>query len=150
MTDKLWMEQALSLAREAAEQGETPVGAVLVKDGHVIGCGRNRTEEYKNATAHAEILAIEEACKSLGDWRLSDCTLYVSMEPCPMCAGAIVNSRIGRVVYGTPDARAGSFGSVLHLNAYPFHRKVEVVGGVCAEESALLLQDFFRKTRDGE
>ena len=150
MTDKQWMEQALSLAREAAEQGETPVGAVLVKDGRLVGCGRNRTEERKKATAHAEILAIEEACENLRDWRLSDCTLYVSMEPCPMCAGAIVNSRIGRVVYGAHDARAGSFGSVLHLNAYPFHRQVEVVGGVCEEEAAALLQDFFRKTRDGE
>jgi len=150
MTDKHWMEQALSLAREAAAQGETPVGAVLVKDGQALGYGRNRTEELKRATAHAEILAIEEASEKLGDWRLTGCTLYVSMEPCPMCAGTIVNSRIGRVVYGAPDVRAGSFGSVLHLNAYPFHRQVEVVGGVCAEESAALLQDFFRKTRDGE
>ena len=147
MTDEQWMLRALALARNAFDAGETPVGAVIVKDGVLLGKGQNRTEEQKRATAHAEMLAIEEACVNLGDWRLDGCTLYVTMEPCPMCAGAIVNSRVSRVVYAAHDARAGSFGSLLNLNAYPFHRAVEICGGVCEEQAKELLHAFFQSKR---
>ena len=147
MTDEQWMDEALCLAREAAEAGETPVGAVIVKDGVSIGRGRNRTEELGRVDAHAEMLAIAEAERALGDWRLTDCTLYVTMEPCPMCAGAVSHARVARVVYGAADARAGSFGSVMNMNAYPFHRHVAVEGGVRHKESATLLQDFFESKR---
>ena len=145
--DKIFMQQALSLAKRAKDDGEVPVGAIVVKDGEIIGSGYNLRESNKMATAHAEILAIEEACRKLGSWRLLDCTLYVTLEPCPMCAGAIVNSRIARVVYGVKDSAAGCCGSVVDLNRYPFLHSFSLTSGVCEEDCALLLKEFFRSKR---
>ena len=139
-----FMQQALSLARRAANEGEVPVGALVVKTGEIIGRGYNLREQNKMATAHAEILAIEEACRAIGSWRLNDCTLYVTMEPCPMCAGAIVNSRVARVVYGVKDAAAGCCGSLIDFNRYPFSHSFALTGGVCEEECAELLKQFFK------
>jgi len=147
--DVLLMRQAIALAKTAAEQGEVPVGALIVKSdtGEVVSSAYNFRENGKSATAHAEILAIEDACKKLGGWRLSGCTLYVTLEPCPMCAGAIINSRIDRVVYGTSDALAGCCGSVMNFNAYPFSHAFKVSAGVCEDECKAILQDFFEKRR---
>ena len=142
-----YMREALSLAREAAQEGEVPVGCVIVKDSEIIGRGRNRREELQRTSSHAEMEAIAQANERLRSWRLDGCTLYVTLEPCPMCAGAVVNSRIVRVVYGAHDRRAGAFGSVLDLNAYPLNHKPEVVGGVCEDECVALLQEFFRRKR---
>lgn len=141
------MQTALTIAREAAQEGEVPVGAVIVKDGEVIAVGRNRREKGRNALAHAEIEAIDGACKALGGWRLSGCTLYVTLEPCPMCAGAIINSRIDRVVYGTTDPKAGSCGSLVDLFALPYNHKPTVTTGVLQAECADALQSFFRSLR---
>ena len=145
--DIYYMEQALALARRAADEGETPVGAVVVRDGAVIGRGYNLREQKKHALAHAELLAIDEACRTLGGWRLHGCTLYVTLEPCPMCAGGIINARLDRVVFGTADPKAGSFGSLVRLTDFPYNHKPEIIGGVLAEESADLLRDFFRALR---
>lgn len=145
--DERYMRRALELAEKSGTLGEIPVGAVIVKDGEIISEGYNRREESKLATAHAEIVAIEAACKKLGGWRLSGCTLYVTLEPCPMCAGAIVNSRIDRVIYGLDDPKAGCLGSVLNVNSYPFNHAFSVKSGVCAYESAKILKDFFEKKR---
>lgn len=145
--DEKFMKQALELARRAAEQGEIPVGALVVKDGEVIGEGYNLRETNKSATAHAEVLAIEQACGALGTWRLDGCTLYVTMEPCPMCAGAIVNSRIARVVYGCKDSVAGCLGSVTDLSRYPFNHSFSCEGGILAEEARDLLRNFFINKR---
>ena len=145
--DKEFMSLALSLAKEAAAAGESPIGAVIVKDGKVIASAHNRTEEEGCATAHAEMLAIKQASEALGTWRLTGCTLYVTMEPCPMCAGAICHSRVDRVVYGVKDARAGAFGSVMQMNAYPFHPRIEVTQGVMAEAAREILQAFFEERR---
>lgn len=142
-----WMQEALSLAEQAAARGEVPVGALIVRDGVCIGRGYNLREMQGSAIAHAEILAIEEACRALGDWRLTGCTLYVTLEPCPMCAGAIINSRIDRVVFGLKDAAAGCCGSVINLNRYPFSHAFSLTEGVCEEECAALLRDFFRARR---
>ena len=147
MTDECWMQEALKLAQIAFDMGEIPVGAVVVKDDVVIGKGYNRREHTKNSIEHAEILAISEACRKLGDWRLTDCTLYVTLEPCPMCAGAVVNSRIRRVVYGAADAAAGCCGSVLNLNAYPFNHAFLLTEGICAVECGELLKRFFLERR---
>ena len=147
MNDQLYMKEALALAKIAAEQGEIPVGAVVVRDGEIIGRGYNLRESEGRATAHAEVLAIEDACRAIGSWRLSGCTLYVTMEPCPMCAGALVNSRIDRVVYGCKDAAAGCLGSVINFNSYPFNHSFETVSGICSEESTELLREFFRQKR---
>lgn len=141
------MNQAIALAKEAAEEGEVPVGAVVVLDGKIVGAGRNRREISKNALAHAEIEAINEACRALGGWRLWQCDMYVTLEPCPMCTGAIINSRIKRLVYGTSDYKAGSCGSVVDLFSLPYNHKPEVVSGVMQEECAALLTDFFKKLR---
>lgn len=127
--------------------GEVPVGAVVVRRGEVIAAACNRRETDRMATAHAELLAIEEACRVLGGWRLSDCTLYVTLEPCPMCAGSIINARIGRVVFGAKDAKAGAYGSLLNLNGYPFNHHPQLVGGVLASSCAALLSDFFNQKR---
>lgn len=143
----MYMRMALELARQAADEGEVPVGAVVVQGDRVVGKGRNRRETDKNALAHAEVEAINEACRTLGGWRLSGCTLYVTLEPCPMCAGAIINSRIDRVVQGTVDPKAGSCGSVVDLFALPYNHKPELVSGVLAEECAATLKDFFRRLR---
>ena len=145
------MREALSLAERAAEIGEIPVGALVVDaKGKIISRAYNLRENKKSATAHAEILAIEQACSILGGWRLQGCTLYVTLEPCPMCAGALINSRIGRVVFGTKDALAGCCGSVINFNAYPFNHSFEITSSVCEEESKKLLRDFFDKKRRGE
>ena len=143
------MDLALSLAREAFDAGEVPVGCVVTdRDGKVIGRGRNRRREAADATAHAEIEAIQQACTALGDWRLEGCTLTVTLEPCPMCAGAIINARIPRLVFGAADPKAGSCGSVTDLFALPYNHRPEVVSGVLAEESAALLQEFFVRLRE--
>ena len=145
--DILYMQRALALAREAAEDDEVPVGALVVYDGRIIAEAKNRRETDKLATHHAEIIAIEEACRVRGGWRLPDCTLYVSLEPCPMCGGAIVNARIPRVVFGAYDRRAGVFGGVFDLLSLPINHHPEVVGGVLAEEAAAILSDYFKKKR---
>ena len=147
MTDAFWMQQAIQLAKEAAAEGEVPVGAVMVKDGAVIAVGRNRRELGKHALAHAEIEAIDGACRALGGWRLSGCTLYVTLEPCPMCAGALINARVDRVVYGAPDPKAGSCGSLVNLFELPYNHQPELTGGVMEHECAALLQEFFRALR---
>ncbi len=145
--DERFMQQALRLAHEAAEEWETPVGAVIVRNGEVIATGRNRRENGKNALYHAEIEAIDNACKNLGGWRLPGCTLYVTLEPCPMCTGAIINARIERVVYGAADTKAGSMGSVIDLTQLPYNHKPEVTSGVLQEECAQMLSSFFKDLR---
>ena len=148
MTHQDYMRQALALAQEAAAAGEVPVGCVIVdKDGQVIGRGRNRREEEKNPLAHAELDAIADACRRYGDWRLKGARLYVTLEPCPMCAGAIINARVGTVCYGARDEKAGACGSVLDLFAERFNHRPRVYGGVLKEECAALLQDFFHDLR---
>ncbi len=147
MDDYIFMNDALSLAREAAQDGEVPVGAVVVCDGTVVGRGRNRREKDKNALAHAEIEAINDACKTLGGWRLWKCDLYVTLEPCPMCTGAIINSRIKRLVYGASDTKAGSCGSVTNLFDLPYNHKPEIVKGICEDECSEILSDFFKNLR---
>ncbi len=146
-TDEEYMIRALALAKEAADAGEVPVGCVIVRGGEIIAEGRNRREADRHALAHAEMEAIDRACRHLGGWRLTGCTLYVTLEPCPMCAGAIVNARVPRVVYGAKDARAGAMGSVLNVNSYPLNHKAEVHTGVCADACAEILRDFFRNRR---
>lgn len=143
-----YMRQALALAREAAECGEVPVGCVIVRDGQVIGRGRNRREEKRHTGSHAEMEAICQANEALGTWRLDDCTLYVTLEPCPMCAGAIINARIDRVVFGARDPKAGSCGSVTDLFSLPYNHKPAVQGGLLEEECGRVLSDFFRSLRD--
>ncbi len=147
MNDRYYMEQALELAREAFSQGEVPVGCVVVRKGKIVGRGRNRREGDKSALAHAEIEAIGEACRKLGGWRLWECTLYVTLEPCPMCAGAIVNARIPRVVYGASDAKCGAVGSVCALFDMAFNHHPQVECGLMEEECAALLTEFFRQLR---
>ena len=140
-----YMRQALALAEEAAGHGDVPVGCVVVKDGAVIGC--NRREERGDAVAHAEVEAIRQACRAVGGWNLHDCALYVTLEPCPMCAGAIINARVGTVCYGARDEKAGACGSVLDLFAERFNHRPRVYGGVLKEACAALLQDFFHDLR---
>lgn len=147
MNDEFFMDQAIELAKEAAKEGEVPVGAVVVIDGRIVGSGRNHRETDKNALAHAEIEAINEACKTLGGWRLWQCDMYVTLEPCPMCTGAIINSRIKRLVYGASDSKAGSCGSVVNLFSLPYNHKPEVISGLKQEECAALLSDFFKRLR---
>jgi len=147
MTDEELMREALALAREAELDGEVPVGCVVAKDGVIVGRGRNRRERARTALAHAELEAIGEACRELGGWRLWQCALYVTLEPCPMCAGAILNAQIPRVVYGAKNPREGSCGSLIDLFSLPQHQKPVVVSGVLEEESAALLSDFFRRLR---
>jgi len=145
--DKKFMKEAIDLAKRAKDEGEVPVGAIVVRNGEIIGSGYNLRESRGMATAHAEILAIEEACRKLGSWRLLGCTLYVTLEPCPMCAGAIVNSRIERVVYGVKDSAAGCCGSVVDFNRYPFSHSFSLTSGICEDECALLLKEFFKSRR---
>ena len=142
------MRRALKHAERAAGEGEVPVGCVIVREGKVVGWGRNRREGRKNALAHAEIEAISRACRKLGGWRLPRCTLYVTLEPCPMCAGAIVNARIERVCFGAPDPKAGACGSVFTLFSYPLNHRPDWTGGICREACARQLQDFFRALRE--
>lgn len=145
--DEKWMRMALAEAQKAADEGETPVGAVLVAGGELIAAGHNAREAKHDVTSHAEMETIRAAASRKGDWRLSDMTLYVTLEPCPMCAGAILAARIPRVVYGAKDATAGAMGSVLNLPRYPLGARPEVVSGILAEESRALLQSFFRSRR---
>jgi len=148
MTHDQWMQRAFVLAQEAAAAGEVPVGCVIVDGGGaLVGQGRNRREETGQATAHAEILAIEAVCRALGDWRLGDCSLYVTLEPCPMCAGAILNARVGKVFYGAKDPTMGACGSVLNLFMEDFWHRPQLVGGVLEESCAQLMTEFFRTLR---
>ena len=142
-----FMRAAINEAKKSEKDGEVPIGAVIVKDGEIISCGRNRRESEKNALCHAEIEAINKTCKALGGWRLQDCDLYVTLEPCPMCAGAVINSRIKTVYFGAYDAKAGSFGSVADFNRIPYNHKPEIIGGVMEEECSKLLSDFFKRLR---
>ena len=148
--DEEFMRLAIEQARLAAQLGEIPVGAVVVKDDQVIGRGYNRREIDSSATAHAEVLAIEDACKHLGTWRLTDCELYVTLEPCPMCAGAIINARIRRVIYGAKDERAGCCGSVADFFVMPFNHNPLSRSGILADECKTLLLDFFSSLRNEE
>ena len=142
-----FMQKALQLAREAFLSGEVPVGAVIVKDGKIIATGKNEREQKQNALSHAEIEAINNACSVLGSWRLDGCEIYVTLEPCPMCTGAIINSRIKTLIFGAYDSSMGSVDSVINLCDYPYNHKVEVYGGICEDECKALLQDFFKKLR---
>ena len=147
MRDQDFMREALALAREAAAAGEVPVGCVVVRRGEIVGRGRNRREGDKSALAHAEIEAINEACRNLGGWRLWECTLYVTLEPCPMCAGAIINARIPRVVYGASDKKFGAVGSVCSLFSMAFNHHPKVESGIREEEAAALMTEFFQNLR---
>lgn len=146
--DEMYMEEAIKLALLAAERDEVPVGAIVVRDGQIIASAFNTREESKCATHHAEILAIEAACRALGGWRLPGVTLYVTMEPCVMCAGAIINSRIERVVYGAKDHRFGAFGSAIDVNEAGLNHRPEVVGGVLGEKCAMILSEYFKAKRN--
>lgn len=145
--DKIFMLEALKEAEQAAEKGEVPVGAVIVYNGEIIARAHNAREHGGSAINHAEVMAIDKASRKRGGWRLSGCTLYVTLEPCPMCAGAVINSRIDRVVYGAKDARAGAFGSLIDLRSYPFNHRPECTSGVLAGESREILRNFFAKKR---
>ena len=147
MDDLYYMDKALELAREAAAEGEVPVGCVIVRGDEIVGMGRNRRETGKTALGHAEIEAIGQACQKLGGWRLWECTLYVTLEPCPMCAGAIINARIPRVVYGASDSKCGATGSVCNLFSMEFNHHPTVEKGIREEESAALLTEFFKNLR---
>lgn len=147
MTDKDFMNLAIEQAKLSASELEVPVGAVITRGGEIVSVGRNRRELGKNALAHAEIEAIDLACKKLGGWRLWECEMFVTLEPCPMCAGAIINSRLRRVVFGASDYKAGSCGSVVNLFDLPYNHKPELVSGFMAEECSALLSDFFANLR---
>ncbi len=146
-TDEFYMKRAIELALAARGEDEVPVGALIVHRGEIIAEAYNTREGSKCATHHAEILAIEGACRALGGWRLPETTLYVTMEPCVMCAGAIINARIPRVVFGTPDIRFGAFGSALDLVKIPLNHTPEVISGVLAEETRTILTDYFKEKR---
>ena len=148
MDDEKFMREALALAQAAADEGEVPVGCVVVRGGEIVGRGRNRRESAKSALAHAEIEAIAEACRKLGGWRLWQCTLYVTLEPCPMCAGAIINARLPRVVYGAKEPTNGCCGSAVDLFMLPCSQKPELVPGVLEEECSAMLSAFFRRLRE--
>ena len=147
MDERIFMEAALELAREAYAEGEVPGGGGIVRKGEIVGRGRNRRETAKTARGHAEIEAIADACKNLGGWRLWECTLYVTLEPCPMCAGAIINARIPRVVFGGEDKKGGACGSVCDLFTMDFNHHPQVEKGLMEEECTQLLTDFFEKLR---
>ena len=147
MIENKYMQLALDEAKKASLLGEVPVGAVIVKNGELISLGSNDREKSNDATGHAEIIAIRKACQKLGGWHLDGCELYVTLEPCPMCMGAIINSRIKRVVYGAKDAKAGACESVLNMCAYPLNHKPIVEGGILREECAHILSDFFYNKR---
>ena len=147
MDHEAYMRRALELAAQAAEQGDVPVGCVIVRDGEIVGEGRNRREENGDATAHAELEAIRDACRRLGSWRLHRCTMYVTLEPCPMCAGGIINSRIDEIHYGVRDEKTGCCCSVLDLFSEPFNHRPRVYRGPLEEECRALLQNFFQGLR---
>lgn len=145
--NSVFMERAIELAQISALEGEVPVGAVVVKDNEIVGEGRNRRELGKNALYHAELEAIDNACKKLGGWRLWQCDLYVTLEPCPMCAGAIINARIKRVFFGAYDKKAGSFGSIADFNSIAYNHKPEINPGIMEDTCSLMLTDFFKNLR---
>ena len=147
MEHETYMRRALELAREAAAAGEVPVGCVIVREGRIVGEGRNRREEKQTAASHAEMEAIAQANAALGSWRLDGCTLYVTLEPCPMCTGAILNARVSRVFYGTRDPAMGACGGVINLCMEDFPNRPALVGGILAEECQALLTAFFRNLR---
>lgn len=147
LDDNFFMGEALKEALLAAEHDDVPVGAVVVYNGEIIARAHNEREKKRMATAHAELLAIEEACRIRGGWRLLDCTLYVTLEPCPMCAGAIINSRLDKVVFGAKDPRSGAFGSLLNLNNYPLNHKPQCISGIMERECSDILRAFFAKKR---
>ena len=148
MEQEIFMKRALELAREAAEHGEVPVGCVVVKDGRIIGEGRNQREEKRDVRSHAELEAMAQACKTLGSWRLEGCDLYVTLEPCPMCAGAIINGRMRKIFYGARDEAMGACGGVLNLFMEDFPCKPQIFGNILGEESREILGDFFKKLRN--
>ena len=145
--DEYFMREAIKEAEIAASIGEVPIGAVIVRNGEIIARGHNERETGKDATRHAEIIAIERACAALHGWRLIGCDMYVTLEPCPMCAGAAMNARLVRVIYGASDLRAGAFGSIFNLNDYPVNHKPEIVKGVLADECLAPIQAFFKERR---
>lgn len=145
--DEKYMVKALALAKEAYDEKEVPVGAVVVKGDQIVGTGRNRRETGKSALAHAELEAIQMACETLGGWRLHGCDLYVTLEPCPMCTGAIINARLDNVYYGAKDAKAGSCGSVVNLVDYPYNHKPNIEGGMMEQECSEILSQFFKELR---
>lgn len=148
-THEFYMNEALKEARIALDKGEVPVGAIVVLNGKIIGRGHNLREDSNDPTAHAEIIALREAARQLQGWRLQGATLYVTLEPCPMCAGALLQSKVERVVYGADDYKAGSAGSLLNILQFPgFNHQVKIIGGVLADESKEILQVFFRKKRE--
>ena len=147
MEDLKFMDEALALARQSAAEGEVPVGCVIVRRGEIVGRGRNRREQVRNALSHAEVEAINDACRTLGGWRLWECTLYVTLEPCPMCAGAIVNARIPRVVFGASDNKCGACGSVCNIFNMNFNHHPTVERGIREEEAAALMTEFFQNLR---
>ena len=147
-SNEYYMKAAIRRAKTAAKYDEIPVGAVIVHKGKIISGGRNRRETAKCALCHAEISAIESACKKLSGWRLFECDMYVTLEPCPMCAGAIINSRIKNLYIGTSDPKAGSFGSVINFNDLPYNHKPELHFGICEQECSDLLKSFFRDLRE--
>ena len=147
MNDLKYMNLALDEAKKAFDEGEVPVGAIIVKGDEIISVAHNNREATNDATGHAETIAIRKACEIIGSWRLEECELYVTLEPCPMCMGAIINSRIKRVIFGAKDAKAGACGSVIDLTAYPFNHKPAIECGVMKNECASILSDFFYKKR---
>ena len=149
--DEKYMRMALEEAEQAAEQGEIPVGAVVVAgDGTVLACTHNLCETNRMPTDHAELLAVQEACRRLQSWRLSDCTVYVTLEPCPMCMGVLIHARVKRIVFGASDPRAGACGSLIDLPSYPLESSPEIQGGVLAEEGLALLRSFFSRARENK
>ena len=147
LEDEVFMRAALELAKSSAAQGEVPVGAVIVKDGSIIGRGFNQREALLSPLAHAEILAIQEACRTVGAWRLTGCSLYVTLEPCPMCAGAILNARLQRLIYGAPDPKGGCCGSLINLYALDFNHRPAITANVLEKECSALLEGFFQDLR---
>ena len=145
--DKKFMTQALQYAQKAFDLGEVPVGAVIVKNGKIVGTGYNMRETKQNALSHAEIEAINNACKNTGTWRLDGCEMYITLEPCPMCTGAIINARIKTVIFGAFDSKMGCMDSVINLCDYPFNHKPEIYAGICEDECKEILQKFFQKLR---
>ncbi len=148
--EEKWMNEALKEAKKAALEGEVPIGCIIVKDNAVVSRGRNAREKKKNALLHAEICAIDKACKKLGGWRLWQCEMYVTLEPCPMCCGAIINSRIKKVHIAARDPKAGAMGSVVDLTEFPFNHKPEIHFGLMENESKTILKDFFQNLRKKE
>lgn len=143
-----FMQKALELAQKAFDEDEVPIGAVVVRNGEIVGTGYNKRDSQKNAMLHAETVAIYNACEKLGGWRLWECDLYVTLEPCPMCTGAIINSRIRNVYYGAKNPKAGACGSVINLFDYPFNHKPNITSGLLEEECSKIMTDFFLKVRE--